>query len=273
MAKCFTCKSVVGGTWRLVGGAGIPIKQDDTISRYQGVEKGRFLNSGSPDYVNCYCFQCFKKEIIQLASQFHTETARAVEQTEKKIAQITPEVASLLQQKEQLANQITILSKQKAKFEAEVSPLQKQNTQLNKDKDNLQAQKTGLTTEVTSLQEQKTQLTDMVTSLQILQAQLTKEVTILQETKTQIPPEINKLQQQKTQLATEVSTLSKENNILQEKVKDLKEQHEKVFLYTFFIPLLTLRFFTPRSSSLLFTPPHFSSDSYSCSVRLKDLLE
>ena len=77
----------------------------DAIGRYLGVSNGYFLYNTSPNWVYCYCLECWQKEILALP--FVT-------------AKITPDIAAL-------NTTITQLTADKSSLEQQIITLKSEN--------------------------------------------------------------------------------------------------------------------------------------------------
>mmetsp|Transcript_19045 Transcript_19045/g.30233 ORF Transcript_19045/g.30233 Transcript_19045/m.30233 type:complete len:140 (+) Transcript_19045:35-454(+) len=61
-AKCTSCSKALQGSWNMTKSG----SNYDQTGRYLGINDGYFLYSGSPNWVYCYCLECWKKQILSL---------------------------------------------------------------------------------------------------------------------------------------------------------------------------------------------------------------
>lgn len=62
MSKCYACGKALNGTWNMTSCSGY-----EMTGRYLGISDGYFLYSGSPNWVYCYCYDCWQKQILSLS--------------------------------------------------------------------------------------------------------------------------------------------------------------------------------------------------------------
>jgi len=62
LPTCAKCGLVLSGSWDMTQGLFPSIK-----SRYLGIKNGYFLNGNSADQVFCYCYECWKAQILKLS--------------------------------------------------------------------------------------------------------------------------------------------------------------------------------------------------------------
>jgi DNA repair exonuclease SbcCD ATPase subunit len=185
MAQCYECKEELSGSWKLTEG----FQDYSKTGRYLGIKNGYFMYQGAPNWVYCYCNQCYRTEVLRLAATYNTETekeitaqknqfkelqqvaetiTREVSAAQQQLTQLSIDKASIQHQKEQLISNATALQLHNVRLTEEVTGLQQQLENTNK----LIQQKNALTNEITTLQQQKQQLTSEIDSLQNLHTQL-----------------------------------------------------------------------------------------------------
>ena len=62
MSKCAQCSKGLSGSWNMTKSG----NSYDQTGRYLGISDGYFLYSGSPNWVYCYCLECWKKQVLSL---------------------------------------------------------------------------------------------------------------------------------------------------------------------------------------------------------------
>lgn len=65
-AKCSTCSKALNGHWKMETNPQNQAHKDEPTGRYLGISDGYFLYGQSPNWVYCYCKECWLKQIQAL---------------------------------------------------------------------------------------------------------------------------------------------------------------------------------------------------------------
>jgi hypothetical protein len=199
MAACYACKAVLNGSWNLT----TDDPSYEKTGRYLGVN-GYFCYSGRPNWVYCYCLDCYKKEILRIAKQYNAEL-------EPQINHLQTQLTTSKQQITQLTSDITTLQNNKTQLTSEVSTLQNNKTQY--------------TNELAALKQAHQLAIDAVT--------LTNEIATLQN-------RLHELKQQMEEIV-DITGANQLRSVIEGLLKQKKKEHIVRFPFSFhFISILNL---------------------------------
>jgi small-conductance mechanosensitive channel len=144
----------------------------EKTGRYLGIKDGHFFYGAGPNWVYCYCKDCWIQQIISILPQISPSHYQELQQQK---TQLSTEITTLQQQKTQLTTEITTLQQQKTQLTIETTALRQQKTQLTNITTDLQQQKTLLTNDVanlkTSIKEIETQANEAIVATRVNELQ------------------------------------------------------------------------------------------------------
>jgi len=103
MPNCATCRIVLSGTWNFTRS----VWSDK--GRYVGIKDGFFLGGEEANWVNCYCYECWKEEVLKLS--FVRKLASAPLQTIPEHVELCKKYTRLGQQHKELMQQMAEVKK------------------------------------------------------------------------------------------------------------------------------------------------------------------
>jgi len=151
MPKCAACQTNLLGQWNMTAGFDTTFAE---TGRYLGIKDGYFLYGEQPNWVYCYCKNCWTNQINALGSV--TAVRQQLTTSQQQLATSQQQHTTLLQQHTTLQQEKTKLEQQKTTVEQQYAALQQQHITLQQQHTTLQQQKTSLKQQITTLRQQYT---------------------------------------------------------------------------------------------------------------------
>lgn len=108
MAQCHSCGKTLQGSWNMTTAG----PQYERTGRYLGIGDGYFLYSGQPNWVYCYCYTCWQRQILSLPfitnpGQYNTSVAQENENLRQQLTASQSQCTALQKERDTLRDQLT----------------------------------------------------------------------------------------------------------------------------------------------------------------------